>query len=60
DKHKLMDNECLKMVYHDIYMQQQYNCAMLLGYMVSPIKNKKWFFSRNGLKFAVKCILHYK
>lgn len=56
---ELTRNECLRMVYHEVCMLQQYNISMLISYLISPLSNSNWLLSSNGLKFIIKCIIHY-
>lgn len=58
-RQELADNECFKTVYHDVCMKQQYNCVMLLNYIMSPYENSKWLFTGKGLRFIIKCLIHY-
>ncbi len=60
NKQEMKKNRCMKQIYHDICLQQKYNSALLLSYLISPFKSVKWLVSGAGIRFAVKCIVYYK
>lgn len=55
---EIQHNACAQKVYHDVCMRQKNTLALFISYFVSPLKNKVWFYSRNGIKFMIRCILH--
>lgn len=56
----LKEKECFLNTYHDVCMSQQYCWALLFSYIVSPYKKKRWLLSEQGLRFMIKCLLHYR
>ncbi len=54
----LINNLCVQKVYHDVCIRQKHTMALFVHYAKSPLKNKVWFYSRNGIKFLLQCLLH--
>lgn len=59
NKRELRESECLKTVFYDMCIIQQYSWGMLINYVTSPFKRTNWLFSRQGIEFAIKCMIHY-
>jgi glycosyltransferase involved in cell wall biosynthesis len=59
ERKSLKENVCFLRVYRDICISQQYNWALLISYLASPYKMSRWLLSGEGLRFIIKCIIHY-
>lgn len=59
ERKSLKENKCFLNVYRDVCISQQYNWALLISYLRSPYKMSHWLLSGDGLRFIIKCLIHY-